>query len=138
VNLRSRHPLGHSASLDDLGSEGSVLLTVDEFLTLGDLEFPVLLDEREDVDSFIGERDAVDGRTYVRRLCRSYLSLSEVTWRFRIEGRTWTTTFPGASIVSWIVDWEWWISVSMCSGAVVQCQIRTSNLVNMGNITASL
>jgi len=64
VDLRSRHPLGHN--LGNLSREGPVLLAVDEFLAPGDLEFPVLLDERKGVDSFVGERDAVNGRTYIR------------------------------------------------------------------------
>jgi len=86
MDLRSRHPLGHS--LGELGGEGPVLLTVDEFLTPGDLEFPILLNEREGVDGFVGERDAVDGGTYVCCLCRSYALIFEATWRFGTVGRT--------------------------------------------------
>jgi len=38
---------------------------VDEFSTPGNLELPVLLSEREGVDGFVGECDAVDGRVIV-------------------------------------------------------------------------
>jgi len=86
MDLRSRHHLGHS--LGQLGGEDPVLLTVNEFLTPGDLEFPILLNEREGIDGFIGERDAIDGGTYVCCLRRSYALVFKATWRFGIVGRT--------------------------------------------------
>ena len=65
--LGGRNPLGRG--LGDLGGEGTVLLTVDEFLTPGDLKFFALLDEREGIYGFVGECEAVDGRAHVRGLC---------------------------------------------------------------------
>ena len=76
MNLRSTHPLGRSL---DLSHEGNKGLGIDEILTPGKFEFPVLLDERDGEDGLVGERGAVDGRDQVCCLHCGYGSPSETT-----------------------------------------------------------
>lgn len=58
VDLRDRRPGGHN--LGNLGDEGPILLGVEEFLALANLEFSLLLNESKDVDSVGTERDTVN------------------------------------------------------------------------------
>ena len=100
MNLRGKHSLSRSL---DLSHEGNKGLGVDEILTPGDFEFPVLLDEREGEDGLIYERGIVDGRDQVCRLRRGYGSPTETRRQLCVEGRTCMITFPGASITLWTV-----------------------------------
>ena len=73
---------------------------VSKILATEDLEFPVLFDKSEGVDSFVVERGSEDGRRYECELRRSYMLGTEMRWQFCAKGQTWMTTFPGASITS--------------------------------------
>ena len=76
INLLNRRPLDRS--LGEFDSEGPILLRVEEFLAVGNLEFPILLYESKDIDrSAGGERDAVDSRACPCCLRRDYMSSSE-------------------------------------------------------------
>jgi hypothetical protein len=57
-NLRSRCLLGRN--LGNCGIEGGTLLGVGEVLKLEDLNFPVLLDEREDEDTIVVPRGTIN------------------------------------------------------------------------------
>ena len=59
--------------------EGITLHGVREVLDLGDLEFPVLLDEREDEDGVVIDRGTVGGRPDGCHLHDRYVSRLEVT-----------------------------------------------------------
>jgi len=98
VDPLSSRPLGRS--LGSPSDEGITVLGVAEVLAVEDLEFPVLLDKSVDDDSIIFVRGPGDGREHGCDLRCSYVLWSETMWRFCIEGRTWATTFPGASINS--------------------------------------
>lgn len=78
VYLGSTRKRRLTRNLGNFSGEGAKLLGVDEFVTTGDLEFPVLFDKREGVYSFVGEPDAVDGSAYICAL-RSGYTLSPET-----------------------------------------------------------
>lgn len=109
VDLGSRHSLGHG--LGNPSGERAILLAIDEFLAPGDLEFPVLLDERECVYSFVGERDAVYGRAYVCGLRSGHRLLSE-TVTVLYGGTNVDNNFPRC--LNHLVNRDglgWWVSV---------------------------
>ena len=95
--ILSSHSLG---SFDGLSDEAVTLLGVTKVLAMEDLEFPVLLDKGVDEDSIPVERCPEGGREHARDLRRVYVLWSEMTRWFCIKRRTWTITFPGASITS--------------------------------------
>jgi hypothetical protein len=77
VDLLSSYPLGRS--FDSSSEEGLALLGVCEVLTMEDLEFPVLLDNSDDGDRFVGKRGPGDGSRHVCELRRGYMLWSETT-----------------------------------------------------------
>lgn len=98
VDFLSSYPLGRS--LDSSSDEGATLLGVGKALTMEDLKFPVFFGKSDDGENFKGERDPKDGGHHSCDLHCGYMLWSETTLQFRIEGQTWTTTLPGASITS--------------------------------------
>jgi hypothetical protein len=77
VDLLSSYPLG--CSFDSSSEESLALLGVCEALTMEDLKFPVLLDNSDDGDRFVGERGPGDGSRHVCELRRGYTLWSETT-----------------------------------------------------------
>ena len=95
VDLRSGSPLDRRQ--DTL--HAVIPLGVSEFLTLEKLKLPILLDERANGNRIGGDRGTIES-AHACGLHRGYVLWSGATRRFSIEGRTWTMTFPGVSIVS--------------------------------------
>lgn len=66
-----------------------------------DLKFSVLFNEGDDGDGVVGDYIPRDGMEGGRCLRRDYTVRFEMMRRVWMGGRTWMTTFPGASITSW-------------------------------------
>ena len=98
VDLLSNSLLG--CGLFNPSEESNTWLGVGEVLAVKDLKIPILLDKSEDGDNIVGKRAPKDGRDHPCSLRCGYVLWSEMTLRFCVEGRTWMTTFPGASITS--------------------------------------
>ena len=60
MDLQTRYPLGR-CGFGNHTESGGALLRVGEVLEIEDLEFPILLDEREDVDGVVVVRGTEDG-----------------------------------------------------------------------------
>jgi len=101
VDLRSGSFL--CCSLGSPSHEKVTLLRVREVLNAANFKFPVFLDKRYDGDSIIWEHGPGSGVEQYRALCRSYKLRSGMKRLSWMRGRTWKTTFPGASIISWTV-----------------------------------
>ena len=99
VDLRTTwYPL--SRGLGNPSEVCGTLLRVGEVPELQDLNFPVLLDEREDRERIVLVRGTIDGGAHPCGLRHGGVLWSETTWWFCEGGQTWVTTLPGASITS--------------------------------------
>ena len=94
-NLSLLQQLGHSLV------EVEALLGVRKVFELDDFELPTLFDESEDAETVVLELSTIRGSTEGRPLRRSYGLMYQTAWKIYVHGRTWITTFPGASITSW-------------------------------------
>ena len=79
--------------------ELSTLLRIAEILVFVDLKFPIFFNKSEDGERIIVEFISVDSVAYARDLFSSLLRSAKLQGTC-MWGRTWRTTFPGASITS--------------------------------------
>ena len=78
------------------------LLGVREVLEVENLELAILLDEGDDGEAVIFQRSTADGAPRGCELQKTvrYNQRGHDSW---VQRQTWTTTFPCASITSWMV-----------------------------------
>jgi hypothetical protein len=114
VGLLSSYPLGRS--LESPSDKGAELFGVGGIIAIEDLEFPVLLDKTVGEDSIVVVCDSEDARECASDLRSGYVLSSETMRRFCVEGQTRSSTFPGASVTSGLINWGLWISVCELEG----------------------
>ena len=82
--------------------DGPTLVGVRKVLYVDDFGSSILLDERKDANTVVLVRGAFYSGERACQLGCDREPFAEITGQPRRKGRTWATTFPGASIASWI------------------------------------